>query len=164
MNCGYGEKLILYFYGEAAEELKAGVEAHLKTCAVCRAELAALAASEGWLKAGAAEPSAAAVAAVLRQAGAALNAGGFWRRHWAESLLAGALTAALFAGFSLSPRGTSPGLAWNSGLDSGLDSVEYSLYRAQSEMSPFEEDRTAAQSDWDYSYGLLETESRQAMG
>ena len=45
MNCGYGEKLILYFYGEAAEELKAGVESHLKACAACRGELAALAAA-----------------------------------------------------------------------------------------------------------------------
>ena len=164
MNCGYGEKLILYFYGEAAGELKAGVESHLKTCAACRAELAALAAAEGWLKAGAAEPSGAAVAAVLRQAEALRGAGGFWRRNWAESLLAGALTAAMLAGFSLSPRGTSPGLAWNSGLDSGRDSVEDSLYRAQSDMSQLEGDKTGVQSDWDYTYGLLEAESGQVSG
>lgn len=151
MNCGYGEKLILYFYGETTLELKAGVEGHLKTCAACRGELAALSAAEGWLKAGASVPTAAAVAAVLRQAGAAGHSAGYGFRNWTEALFAGALTAVMAVGFSLSVRGTSPGLAWNSGLDSKLDSVEYSLYQAESEMA-------VTQSDWEYSYGLLEAE------
>ncbi|HNW44128.1 MAG TPA: zf-HC2 domain-containing protein [Elusimicrobiales bacterium] len=154
MNCGYGEKLILYFYGELAGELKAGVERHLETCAACRGELAALEAAQGWLKASAAEPPAAAVAAVLAQARAAGGAAVFGFRTWGEALLAGALTALLAVGFSLPGRGTSPGLAWNSGLDSGLDSVEYSIDKAQADMA-------VAQSDWDDSYGLLEAESAQ---
>ena len=68
MNCGYGEKLILYFYGEAGPELEACVESHLKICAFCRAGLTALSAAEDWLKAGAAQPSSAAVETVMRQA------------------------------------------------------------------------------------------------
>jgi len=151
MNCGYGEKLILYCYGETAAELKAGVESHLKTCAACRGELAALIATEGWLKTSSAVPSDAAVAAVLRRAGAVRPAAGFVLHNWTEALSACALTALIAVGFSIAARGTSPGLAWNSGLDSGLDSVEYSIYQAQSEMS-------VAQSDWEYSYGLLEAE------
>lgn len=173
MNCGYGEKLILYFYGEAGPELKAGVESHLKTCAFCRAGLAALSVAEAWLKAGAAQPSSAAVEAVMSQArdaaetlacpphirnvwglsAAEENAGRFSFNR-AQALFAGALTAAMAALFAFSVRGVNPELAWNSGLDSGLDSVEYSIYLAQSELA-------APQADWDYSYGLLEYESRQ---
>ncbi|OGS12965.1 MAG: hypothetical protein A2234_02985 [Elusimicrobia bacterium RIFOXYA2_FULL_58_8] len=151
MACEYGEKLILYFYGEAAGELKAGVESHLKTCAPCRGELAALAAAEDWLRAGAAAPSAAVMTAVLAQAANLRASGSFGFRNWTEALFAGALTAVMAVGFSLSARNTSPGLAWNSGLDSGLDSVEYSIYQAQAETS-------AAQTDWEYNSGLLEAE------
>jgi len=158
MNCGYGEKLILYFYGEAGPELKSGVESHLKTCAFCRAGLAALSVAEAWLKAGAALPSPAAVEAVISQARAAAaeNAGRFSFNR-AQALFAGALTAVMVAMFAFSVRGVNPELAWNSGLDSGLDSVEYSIYQAQSEMD-------ASQADWEYNYGLLEAESRQALG
>lgn len=157
MNCGYGEKLILYFYGETAADLKAGVEGHLKTCAACREELAALAAAEGWLKAGASGPTEAAVAAVLRQAGAVRDSGSFRFRSWTEALYTGALASVLAMGFFLSARDTQPDLAWSGALDSGLDSVEYSIDQARTEM-------TAAQSDWEYNYGLLEAESRQDLG
>jgi len=157
MNCGYGEKLILYFYGETAADLKAGIESHLKACAACREELAALRAAEGWLMAGASGPSDAAVAAVLRQAGAVRDSGSFRFRSWTEALFTGALAAVLAMGFFLSARDAHPDLAWNSAVDSGLDSVEYSIDQAQSEM-------TAAQSDWEYNYGLLEAESRQELG
>ena len=44
-------------------------------------------------------------------------------------------------------------LAWNSALDSGLDSVEYSVYQA-SELT--------ASTDWDYSFSALEDESLRA--
>jgi predicted anti-sigma-YlaC factor YlaD len=156
MNCGYGEKLVLYFYGETAAGLKAGVESHLQTCAACRGELAALTAAEGWLKAAPAEPSDATLAAVLRQARAGQTVAlGFG--SWTQALWAGALTAVMVVGFSLPARDLSPGLAWNSGLDSGLDSVEYSISSEQSEMS-------AAQPDWEYNYGLLEAESQQELG
>lgn len=152
MNCGYGEKLILYFYGEAGPELKAGVESHLKTCAFCRTGLAALSAAEAWLKAGAALPSSAAVEAVMSQARAAAaeNAGRFSFNR-AQALFAGALTAVMAAMFAFSARGVNPELAWNSGLDSGLDSVEYLIYQAQSEMA-------STSSDWDYGYSVLEDE------
>ena len=49
MNCGYGEKLILYFYGEAGEAARAEVEGHLAACAACRAELSALGLAGAWL-------------------------------------------------------------------------------------------------------------------
>ena len=171
MTCGYGEKLILYFYGEAGPELKAGVEIHLKSCAFCRAGLAALSAAEAWLKAGAAQPSSAAVEAVMRQAphfspfgksagqarsAAEENAGRF-SFNMAQALSAVALTAVIAAMFTFSVRGVNPELAWNSGLDSGLDLVDYSIYQAQSEMDAY-------QADWEYNYGLLEAESSQVLG
>ena len=155
MNCGYGEKIILYAYGEASADIKAGVEAHLKTCADCRGELAVLASAQGWLKAEAQGPSAAIVSAVLKQA-AVVDSPGWWG-NWREVVLAGAFASVAAAGFSLSALAGSPGLAWNSGLDAGLDSVEYALYQEQSEVM-------AAQSDWDYSCDVLEAESQQALG
>ena len=84
MNCGYGEKLILYFYGEAGagsrssgqysssaiplsgDETASAVEAHLKSCAACRDAFAALTAAEGLLKESAALPPASALEAVMR--------------------------------------------------------------------------------------------------
>ena len=152
MNCGYGEKLVLYFYGETAGELRAGIEAHLASCAACRAELKALEAAEGWLKAAAAEPPAASVAAVLAEARRAAKPAWFGLRGWRDAVLGGALAAALAAGFSLSNGGVPRDLAWNSGLDSGLDAVEYSLYSAQSDLYQ-------AQGDLEYGLGLLEAES-----
>jgi len=157
MNCGYKEKIILYYYGEASAELKAGVESHLNNCPACRGELAALSAADTWLKTELNGPSTAVVAAVLKQAVAVRHAGWFAFSAWPEGLLAGALAAVMALGFSLPAPGTSPGLAWNSGLDSGLDLVEYSLYQAQAETD-------VSQTDWEYTYGLLEAESRQALG
>ena len=55
--------------------------------------------------------------------------------------------------FAFSGRGASADLAWNSALDSGLDSVEYSVYQA-SELT--------ASTDWDYSFSALEDESLRA--
>jgi len=189
MNCGYGEKLILYFYGEAGPELEACVESHLKICAFCRAGLTALSAAEDWLKAGAAQPSSAAVETVMRQARSAAetlsalggrgplalsaaetlacrgplalsaaeeNTGRF-SFNLAQALSAGALTAVLAAMFAFSVRGVNPELAWNSGLDSGLDAVDYSIYQALLEMDAY-------QADWEYNYSLLEAESSQALG
>lgn len=158
MNCGYGEKLILYFYGEADAGLKAGVEEHLGACARCRAELGALGAAAGRLSALAAGPSAAAELAVMRAARAAVRRGarGF-TLNWKEALLGGAMAAALAGIFAFSVRQAGTELAWNSALDSRLDSVEYSVYRAQAEQS-------AASSDWDYDYSALEDEGARAKG
>jgi len=156
MDCGYGEKLILYFYGEAGAELKAGMEAHLKTCAACRGSFAALAAAEGALREETPLPSASVLAAVMSRARAALageKRRPFFSWTWAETAFAGALAAALVMAFAAAPRGNSPELAWNSGLDSTLDSVEYSLYRTQS-------DQSASAGDWDYNYGLLNAEGQ----
>jgi anti-sigma factor RsiW len=152
MNCGYGEKLILYAYGEAEAGLKASVEAHLAGCAACRGELAALGKAGAWLSAYRAEPSPSAVAAVLLAARAARRGFSF---GWREAVLSGALAAVLAGVFSFSSRSAGADLAWNSGLDSKLDSVEYSVYQAQSEM-------TAASADWDYRYSALEDESLNA--
>jgi anti-sigma factor RsiW len=156
MNCGYGEKLILYFYGEADAGLRAGVEQHLGACPGCRAELQALKAAEGWLAARAAGPSAAAEAAVMRAARAAVRPSvRVFAFSWREALLGGAMAAAMAGVFAFSGGHAGTRLAWNSDLDSGLDSVEYSVYRAQSE-------QTAASSDWEYSYSGLEDEKALA--
>jgi anti-sigma factor RsiW len=157
MNCGYGEKLILYFYGEAAEGLKAGVENHLAGCAACRGELAALKAAEERLSAFAAEPSSASVAAVMRAARAAVSRRRGFSFNWGEALLSGALASVLAVVFAFSGRGASADLAWNSKLDSGLDSVEYSIYQAQSDMA-------SVSSDWEYKYSALEDEGLQLGG
>ena len=157
MNCGYGEKLILYLYGEAAGERKAEVEKHLAGCAACRGELAALRAAEAGLSARSAGPSSAAVAAVMRAARAAAAVRRGFSFRWGEALLSGALVSVLAVAFALSGRGASADLAWNSGLDKKLDSVEYSVYQAQADL-------TTASNDWDYGLSALEDEGSAAAG
>lgn len=156
MNCGYGEKLILYFYGEAGAGLTGPVEAHLEACPECRAQLRALKAAGAWLSAAEVLPAPATLDTVMRAARAAARRGvrGFVF-SWRELAASGALAAVLAGVFAFSGRGATADLAWNSGLDSRLDSVEYSVYQAQSEM-------TAASSDWDYKYSALEDEGRIA--
>ena len=153
MNCGYGEKLILYFYGEADAGLRVSVEAHLAGCAGCRGELEALGKTGAWLSARREEPSPTAVGAVMRAARAARSRG--FSFSWREALLSGALAAVMAGVFAFTSRSAGADLAWNSGLDSKLDSIEYSVYQAQSEM-------TAAQVDWEYRYSALEDEKVNA--
>ena len=155
MNCGYGEKLILYFYGEAVESLQADVEGHLAGCAVCRGELAALKAAESRLDLGAAGPSASALEAVMSAAREAVSGRRGFSFNWGEALLSGALASLMAVGFIFSGRGAPADLAWNSGVDSGLDSVEYSMYQAQSDMA-------SVSSDWEYKYSALEDEGLRA--
>ncbi|MDA8132400.1 MAG: zf-HC2 domain-containing protein [Elusimicrobia bacterium] len=149
MNCGFGEKLILYRYGEAGEAIEAEVRAHLVGCAACRGELAALEAAEASLAAGAAGPSPAAVAAVM---GAARSSGrGLFSFNWGEALLSGGLAAALF--FILTVSGhRAADLAWNNGLDDKLDNVEYSVYQAQADIN-------SSSMDWEYGISSLEDET-----
>ncbi len=155
MNCGYGEKLILYFYGEAGGGLKAGVEKHLAGCAVCREELAALKAAENRLAERAVEPSASVLAVVLAAAREAVSGRRGFSFSWGEALLSGALASLMAAGFFFSGRGAPADLAWNSRVDSGLDSVEYSMSQAQSDI-------VSVSSDWDYKYSALEDEGLRA--
>ena len=54
--------------------------------------------------------------------------------------------------FAFSGSRASADLAWNSGLDSKLDSVEYSVYQAQSDLA-------SAGGDWEYGLSALEDES-----
>ncbi|PJA15206.1 MAG: hypothetical protein COX65_04325 [Elusimicrobia bacterium CG_4_10_14_0_2_um_filter_56_8] len=157
MNCGYGEKLILYFYGEAGDELKAGVSKHLAGCAACRADLAALEAAEKALASRAAGPSAAAIEAVMIAARASVSRSRRFFFNWGEALLSGAMVSLLAVGFFIASRGKPADLAWNSGLDSGLDSVEYSMYQAQSDLA-------SVSSDWEYGYSALEDEEFQLYG
>lgn len=152
MNCEYGEKLILYVYGEAGPGLAAEVETHLAACPACRAERAALAAAGAALSSFVAEPSRGAVFNVMRAARAAAGGRRGLRLSWGEALLSGALASVMLFFFSLSGRPASADLAWNSGLDARLDSVEYSVYQAQS-------DALAAQGDWEYGLSELEDES-----
>ena len=153
MNCGYGEKLILYFYGEADAGLKASVEAHLAGCPACRGELGALEKTGAWLSAHRREPSPSVVEAVMLAARAARSRG--FRFSWREALLSGALAAVMAGVFAVSSRSAGTDLAWNSGLDSKLDSMEYSVYQAQSEAD-------AVSADWDYRYSALEDENLNA--
>ncbi len=156
MNCGYGEKIILYFYGEADAAFKASVESHLAGCAACRGELGALRAAGAWLSAGAHVPSAASLATVMRAARAAARRGarGFMYT-WREAVLSGALAAVLAVVFAFSGRPAGPELAWNGGVDARLDSVEYSLLQAQSEPA-------FNSGDWEYNYSVLEDANQKA--
>jgi anti-sigma factor RsiW len=149
MSCEYGEKLILYLYGEAEAGLKAGVEAHLRACASCRGELEALRLADSRLAAFSEEPRPAVLAAVMS---AARNASrGVFSFGWREALLSGALASVLGGVFAFtSPAGKE--LAWNSGLDASLDSVEYSVYQEQTDLS-------ASAGDWDYRYSELEDDA-----
>jgi anti-sigma factor RsiW len=149
MSCEYGEKIILYLYGEADAGLKAGVEAHLRDCAACRGELEALQMAGGRLAAVSEEPRPAVLAAVMSAARNARRSG--FAFGWREALLSGAMASVLGAVFAFtSPAGTE--LAWNSGLDAGLDSVEYSVYQEQTDLS-------ASAGDWDYRYSELEDDA-----
>ncbi|HAT72604.1 MAG TPA: hypothetical protein DCS63_07295 [Elusimicrobia bacterium] len=152
MNCGYGEKLILYLYGEAGGALKAAVEAHLEICPVCREELGALKGAAAVLSA-AVEPRPAVIAAVMRAARAAASRPNAFAFTWREALLSGALASALAGVFAFSGGPAGVELAWNSGLDARLDSVEYSVYQEQAEMG-------ASSADWDYDYSGLEDARR----
>ena len=157
MSCGYGEKLVLYFYGEAGDAARAEVEAHLPGCAACRGELAALAAASDWLDAALVQPPARAVAAVMAAARSAGRARTF-RFGWREALFSGALAAVMMGVFAFSVRPVaSSELAWNSGLDTSLDSVEESLYQVKTEVG-------TSSGDWDYSYSALEDESSRVSG
>ena len=125
MNCEYGEKLILHFYGEAGDGLASEVEAHLKGCASCRdalaaltvasdgegnTDLAALAAAEALLSKETPLPSEAVLQAVMRQARAAAHKPLFvW--SWAETALAGAMAAAFLLVF-LALRALLPEGGW----------------------------------------------------
>lgn len=155
MNCGYGEKTILYFYGEADAAMKASVESHLAGCAACRGELAALKGAAAWLDAGAAGPSERALGAVMAAARAAARGARGFTFGWREALFSGALAAVMAGVFAFSGRTAGAELAWNSGLDSKLDSVEESLYQVGSEMN-------SSAGDWDYSYSSLEDEHARA--
>ncbi|MDQ3908724.1 MAG: zf-HC2 domain-containing protein, partial [Acidobacteriota bacterium] len=42
-ECGRGEQLVAYLYGETGERERADFEGHLAACAACRAELSAFA-------------------------------------------------------------------------------------------------------------------------
>jgi anti-sigma factor RsiW len=150
MNCEFGEKLVLYLYGEAGGALSAEVEGHLTGCAACRGELAALKAAEAAVSVRADGPSPWVMAGIMREARAG-RARGFSFK-WGEALLSGALASALAFVFSFSGAGVSPDLAWNSGLDSRLDSMEYSVYQAQADMN-------SPSKDWEYGISALEDET-----
>lgn len=152
MNCEYGEKLILYRYGEAGERLAAEVEAHLPGCPACRAELEALEAADARLAAPAGGPSEESVFVVMRAARAAAAARRGFSFKWGEALLSGALASMLAFVFSFSGQRASADLAWNSSLDLKLDSVEYSVYQEQSDLA-------SASSDWEYGLSELQDES-----
>jgi predicted anti-sigma-YlaC factor YlaD len=151
MSCEYGEKLILYFYGEAGGALGADVRAHLEGCSACREELAALKGVSGFL-ASQPGPRQSVIDSVMRAARAAAVRHAGFVFTWREALLSGALASVLAGVFALSGQPAGKELAWNSGLDSRLDSVEYSVYQEQSEQSAYS-------GDWDYRYSGLEDES-----
>jgi anti-sigma factor RsiW len=152
MNCGYGEKLILYFYGEADARLKADVEGHLAACSVCRGELAALSSAGAYLSAAVSLPPEFAVDAVMRAARAAAGGG---RRgfifSFREFLTAGALAAVMAGLFAFSGQPAGGDLKWTSSLDTDLDSAEYSMSQTQLEFN-------SASADLDYRFGALEDE------
>jgi len=149
MSCDYAEKLILYLYGEADPGLKAGVEAHLRGCASCRGELEALRLTDDRLASFREEPRPSVLAAVMSAARNARRVG--FSFGWRELLLSGAL-ASMMGGLFAVTRPAGKELAWNSGLDANLDSVEYSVYQEQTDLS-------ASVGDWDYRYSELEDDA-----
>ena len=54
--------------------------------------------------------------------------------------------------FAFSGGGVSADLAWSCGLDSSLDSVEYSVYQAQADLN-------SSSRDWEYGLSALEDET-----
>ncbi len=152
MSCEYSEKLILYAYGEAGADLAAEVDAHLAGCPVCRGEAAALKAAGEFLAASTAEPPPWGQAAVMRAASETVPLLRRFAFGWREFLLSGALASLAVVVFSVSGSRTSADLAWNSGINSNLDSVEYSVYQAQTDL-------VSSPQDWNYRFSALEDEA-----
>lgn len=161
MNCGYKEKIMLYFYGElpgGAAEL----EAHLAVCASCAADLAVLKSLSAGFSAFRPEPPVLRAfelvqalpsklrAEVPERSGTALFMAGFGRL-----ILTGAAAAVFLLAFqALTPGGGTVG--WGE-LDARLDSVEYRIYRLQDDMA------YSSAADFDYGCADLETQKERKL-
>jgi hypothetical protein len=154
MDCGCGEKTILFFYGELPDTYAAGLKAHLKTCPSCATDLAAL---EG-LSAG---------FSAFKPAPPGLNAEELARAArgttMAERFMAGFVRAAAAGAFAVlfllafrAAGGHGGTETWKTGIDSGLDGVEYRIYSLQEDLAG----SSAAELD----YGCADVEERISRG
>jgi predicted anti-sigma-YlaC factor YlaD len=155
MNCGYKEKIILYFYGELPSAAAAEVKAHAAACASCAEALSTLKSlSEDFDAFTPQAPALNAEELVL-----APFADPPMERFWAglgRSALACVFTALFLLMFQTAGfrNGSS---AWRTDIDSGLDLVEYDIYSLREDMSYL------AVSDFDYKCVDLEARKEQAV-
>ncbi|MBI4801304.1 MAG: zf-HC2 domain-containing protein [Elusimicrobia bacterium] len=154
MNCGYKEKIILYFYGELPERSAAGIKRHIDACASCAGELAVLKELTAQFEIFKPEPP------LLSAAGQAFAARepGFWETALAgfkAAALAGAFTAAFLLAFRFMGAHKSADAVWNNDINSNLDSIEYGIYSLEDDMlySP--------SADFDYSCAGIEAQRQR---
>ena len=145
MRCGYREKTILYFYGEAAEERVAEIKEHIGSCADCAAEMEVLGSlSESFGSSRIPVPVFDA-GELIRAAARPSFAAGFF--DWAGSAVVATVFTAAFLGAFLAVGGANDRIAWTS-PDAALDAAESGIYNLSEEM--------ASSADFDYEYADIE--------
>lgn len=153
MNCGYKEKVILYFYGELPEADAAGVKRHIGACASCAGDLAVLKGLAARFSGITHEPPRLSAAALV----AAARRPGFWETALAplrSAAPAGAWTAAFLLVFQFMGPHKCAQSVWTSDIDSGLDNIEYGIYSLEDDML------SSSAADFDFRCAGIETQKR----
>lgn len=154
MNCGYKEKVLLYFYGELPEREAEGVKSHLGACASCAGDLAVLKGLTARFESFSPEAprlSARALADAAREPG-------FWETALAglrRTAAAGAFTAAFLLAFQLMGAHKGAQAVWGSDIDSNLDTIEYGIYSLEDDML------YSSSADFEDNYDGLETQKQE---
>jgi len=145
MHCGYTEKTILYFYGEAAGERAREIKEHIGSCADCAAELEVLRSlSESFGSSRIRVPELCA-GELVRAAARPSFAASFF--DWAGRIAVAAAFTAAFLGAFLTIGGANNRIAWAS-PDAALDAAESGIYNLSEDIS--------SSADFDYEYADIE--------
>lgn len=153
MNCGYKEKVILYFYGELPGADAAAVKKHIAACASCAGDLAVLKGLAARFDALAPEPPRLSAAALMDAA----REPGLWETVLASlrsAALAGAWTAAFLFAFQLMGPHKGAQAIWTSDIDSNLDNIEYGIYTLEDDML------SSSSGDFDFRCAGFETQKQ----
>ncbi len=134
MNCKYCDKILLYFYKETDEAQSKEIKKHLSSCAECKKDLKILSDVSNHLDGSKAQPPEHLVEAIIRQArkeeSLRFNGIGIFnslRNHW-KIAASTAVFAVLMVGLFMPSNMEKVNLNWISGIDSELESLEYSMY------------------------------------
>ena len=134
MNCDYSEKILLYFYGETDKAQTEEIKEHLNSCEECKKNLEVLSGVSNHLDASKAAAPDYLIEDIIRRSRKeeipGFNIGDVLkniRNHW-KVAASGLVFAALMIGVFFPFGADKANLNWTSSIDSGLDSLEYSMY------------------------------------